>query len=260
MVRSGIDRRRGVFILTDTHIPQTSSMTRTVLLVEDDRDIAALVKLHLQDIHCRAEIAGCGQEALTRYAHGCYDLVILDLMLPGLDGLSVCRILRRELDVPIIILTAAHVTSEDTVRGLELGANDYVIKPFNQQVMVARIRSALRWSVKAPNGILYEDDILSINVHKREVVKNGELLKLTKKEFALLVALVTESPAIVNHEELFAKVWDETYAFDVNYVRIFVGHLRKKLESDPANPEYIHNERGVGYRFEHISEPDAASA
>ena len=149
--------------------------------------------------------------------------------MPIVDGWEVCEQIREKSAVPIIILTAAHVTSEDTVRGLELGANDYVIKPFDQQVMVARIRSALRWSVQAPNGVLYNDGTLSINIRKREVIKDGELLKLTKKEFALLLALVTESPAIVSHEELFKKVWDASYTFDVNYVRIFVGHLRKKV-------------------------------
>ncbi|MCA9897993.1 MAG: response regulator transcription factor [Ardenticatenaceae bacterium] len=232
----------------------------TVLVIDDSREMLLVMKHLLMNNGYKPLLAENGLIGMQMVAEHNPDLIVLDLNMPVVDGWEVCEQIREKSAVPIIILTAAHVTSEDTVRGLELGANDYVIKPFNQQVMVARIRSALRWSVKAPNGILYEDDILSINVHKREVVKNGELLKLTKKEFALLVALVTESPAIVNHEELFAKVWDETYAFDVNYVRIFVGHLRKKLESDPANPEYIHNERGVGYRFEHISEPDAASA
>lgn len=232
----------------------------TVLVIDDSREMLLVMKHLLMNNGYTPLLAENGLIGMQMVAEHNPDLIVLDLNMPVVDGWEVCEQIREKSAVPIIILTAAHVTSEDTVRGLELGANDYVIKPFNQQVMVARIRSALRWSVKAPNGILYEDDILSINVHKREVVKNGELLKLTKKEFALLVALVTESPAIVNHEELFAKVWDETYTFDVNYVRIFVGHLRKKLESDPANPEYIHNERGVGYRFEHMSEPDAVSA
>lgn len=231
-----------------------------VLIIDDSREMLLVMKHLLMNNGYTPLLAENGLIGMQMVAEHNPDLIVLDLNMPVVDGWEVCEQIREKSAVPIIILTAAHVTSEDTVRGLELGANDYVIKPFNQQVMVARIRSALRWSVKAPNGILYEDDILSINVHKREVVKNGELLKLTKKEFALLVALVTESPAIVNHEELFAKVWDETYTFDVNYVRIFVGHLRKKLESDPANPEYIHNERGVGYRFEHMSEPDAVSA
>ena len=100
--------------------------------------------------------------------------------------------------------------------------------------------------------------MLSIDVRKREVSKNGALLKLTKKEFALLTALVMDSPAVVDHETLFAKVWDSSYTFDVNYVRIFVGHLRKKIETDPANPVYIHNERGVGYWFERLDQDVSA--
>ncbi|MEZ4591912.1 MAG: response regulator transcription factor [Chloroflexota bacterium] len=231
-----------------------------VLVIDDSREMLLVMKHLLLNHGYTPLLAENGLAGLQMVEEHNPDLIILDLNMPVVDGWEVCEQIREKSNVPIIILTAAHVTSEDTVRGLELGANDYVIKPFNQQVMVARIRSALRWSAKAPNGMLYEDDSLSIDVRRREVVKNGEVLKLTKKEFALLVALVTESPSVVDHEELFGKVWDDSYAFDVNYVRIFVGHLRKKLEEDPANPCYIHNERGVGYRFEHLGSEAGALA
>lgn len=223
-----------------------------VLVIDDSREMLLVMKHLLLNNGYAPFLAENGLAGLKMVEEHNPDLIILDLNMPVVDGWEVCEQIREKSAVPIIILTAAHVTSEDTVRGLELGANDYVIKPFNQQVMVARIRSALRWSVKAPNGILYDDGILMIDVRKREVVKDSELLKLTKKEFALLLALVSESPAVVSHEELFNKVWDDSYTFDVNYVRIFVGHLRKKLENDPANPDYIHNERGFGYRFEKL--------
>jgi two-component system KDP operon response regulator KdpE len=221
-----------------------------VLVIDDSREMLLVMKHLLLNHGYVPLLAENGLTGLKMVEEHNPDLIVLDLNMPVVDGWEVCEQIREKSAIPIIILTAAHVTNEDTVRGLELGANDYVTKPFDQQVMVARIRSALRWSAKAPDEQLFEDDTLSIDVRKREVVKNGEVLRLTKKEFALLVALVTESPAVVEHEALFMKVWDDSHTFDVNYVRIFVGHLRKKLEDDSANPRYIHNERGVGYRFE----------
>lgn len=235
-----------------------------VLVIDDSREMLLVMKHLLLNHGYVPLLAENGVVGMQMVEDHNPDLIVLDLNMPVVDGWEVCSQIREKSAVPIIILTAAHVTDEDTVRGLELGANDYVIKPFNQQVMVARIRSALRWSAKALNGHLYEDENFSIDVRRREVIKNGEFLKLTKKEFALLIALVTESPAVVGHEDLFSQVWDDSYTFDVNYVRIFVGHLRKKIEDDPANPCYIHNARGVGYRFERldpeISAPECTSA
>ncbi|MCA9942739.1 MAG: response regulator transcription factor [Anaerolineales bacterium] len=225
-----------------------------VLVIDDSREMLTVMKHLLRNNEFTPLLAENGLTGLKMVEEHNPDLIILDLNMPIVDGWQVCEQIRERSIVPIIILTAAHVTDEDTVRGLELGANDYITKPFNQSVLIARIRSALRWSVKVPDGKLYEDDMLSIDVRKREVSKNGALLKLTKKEFALLTALVMDSPAVVDHETLFAKVWDSSYTFDVNYVRIFVGHLRKKIETDPANPVYIHNERGVGYWFERLDQ------
>lgn len=226
-----------------------------ILVIDDSREMLLVMKHLLLNHGYKPLLAENGLVGLKMVEEHNPDLIILDLNMPIVDGWQVCEQIREKSVVPIIILTAAHVTEEDTVRGLEMGANDYVTKPFNQHVMIARIRSALRWSAKAPDGKLYQDEHLAIDVRKREVIKDGELLKLTKKEFALLTALVLESPAVVDHEALFAKVWDSSYTFDVNYVRIFVGHLRKKLETDPANPCYVHNERGVGYRFERLDYP-----
>ncbi len=230
-----------------------------VLVIDDSREMLLIMKNLLLNNGYIPLLAENGSTGLNMVEKDNPDLIVLDLNMPIVDGWQVCKKIREKSAVPIIILTAAHVTDEDTVRGLDMGANDYITKPFNQHVMLARIRSALRWSNKAPDGKLYEDDTLSINVRKREVIKNGEQLKLTKKEFALLTALVLESPGVVGHEDLFAKVWDSSYTFDVNYVRIFVGHLRKKLEEDPSNPVYIHNERGVGYRFERLEETVVAN-
>ena len=230
-----------------------------VLVIDDSREMLLVMKHLLSKNDYEPLLAENGPDGLEMLETQNPDLIVLDLNMPIVDGWQVCEQIREKSAVPIIILTAAHVTEEDTVRGLDLGANDYITKPFNQQVLLARIRSALRWSAKAPDGKLYEDAFLSIDVRKREVLRDGELLKLTKKEFALLTALVHESPAVVDHESLFSQVWDSSYTFDVNYVRIFVGHLRKKLEIDPANPIYIHNERGVGYRFERREPPASAN-
>jgi two-component system KDP operon response regulator KdpE len=223
-----------------------------ILVVDDSREMLLVMKHLLLNNGYQPLLAENGMVGLKMVQEHNPDLIVLDLNMPIVDGWQMCEQIREKSAVPIIILTAAHVTEEDMVRGLEMGANDYVTKPFSQHVMIARIRSALRWSAKTPVSKLYDDETLSIDVRKREVIKDGELLKLTKKEFALLAALVAESPAVVDHETLFTKVWDSSYTFDVNYVRIFVGHLRKKLETDPARPVYIHNERGVGYRFEHV--------
>jgi two-component system, OmpR family, KDP operon response regulator KdpE len=225
-----------------------------VLVIDDSWEMLLVMKHLLTNNGYTPLLAESGLAGLEMVAEHDPDLVMLDLNMPGVDGWQVCEQIREKSAVPIIILTAAHVTEEDMVRGLDMGANDYVTKPFNKQLLLARIRSALRWSAKTATGQLYADEFLSINVNKREVLRHGEPLKLTKKEFNLLTALAAESPAVVNHELLFAQVWDDSYTFDVNYVRIFVGHLRKKLEIDPANPQYIHNERGVGYRFERIGE------
>jgi two-component system KDP operon response regulator KdpE len=221
-----------------------------ILVIDDSREMLLVMKHLLGNNNYTPLLALNGLDGLKMVEEEDPALIVLDLNMPGVDGWQVCKRIREKSAVPIIILTAAHITEEDMVRGLDLGANDYVTKPFNRQVMLARIRSALRWSVKEPSGKLYEDEFFSIDVQKREVIRDGERLKLTKKEFTLLRALAEQSPAIVEHEQLFAQVWDDSYTFDVNYVRIFVGHLRKKVEVDPANPVYIHNERGVGYCFE----------
>ncbi|MCP4420065.1 MAG: response regulator transcription factor [Chloroflexi bacterium] len=221
-----------------------------ILVVDDNQEMLVGMKHLLNNNGYLPLLATSGLSGLEMVSEHNPDLIVLDLNMPGVNGWQVCEQIREKSAVPIIILTAAHVTDEDMVRGLDMGANDYVTKPFKQQVLLARIRSALLWSAKIPNGILYEDGFLSIDISRREVLRDGEQIKLTKKEFSLLTALAAESPAIVNHEQLFSQVWDDSYTFDVNYVRIFVGHLRKKLELDPANPQYIHNERGVGYCFE----------
>lgn len=222
-----------------------------ILVIDDSPDMLKVLTLLLTEQGYEVLTALNGQIGLRLVEEHHPDLVILDLSMPGVDGWEVCRRIRARLSIPIIILTAAHVTDEDTVRGLELGANDYIIKPFKNNVLLARVRNALRWSTSDDNGLAYDDGNLVVDLNLRQVMYNGELLNLTPKEYDMLTVLVQASPRVVTHRELFDKVWADSYhQFDVNYVRIFVGHLRKKLEVDTTDPVYIHNERGVGYRFQ----------
>ncbi len=221
-----------------------------ILVIDDSPELLKVMTLLLSENGYQVMTAENGEIGLRKLHAFEPDLIILDLSMPGVDGWEVCRQIREFSNVPIIILTAAHVTDEDTVRGLDLGANDYIIKPFKNNVLLARIRNALRWGeAEEEGGLVYDDGYLQINLETRQVIMGGELLKLTRKEYEMLTILVQASPKVVSHRQIFDEVWDNSYEYDVNYVRIFIGHLRKKLETDSANPIYIHNERGVGYRF-----------
>jgi len=222
---------------------------KKILTIDDNPDMLKVLAMLLSEngyIPFTAENGTIGLELVEVHQP---DLIILDLSMPGIDGWEVCEQIREHSTVPIIILTAAYVTNEDTIRGLDLGANDYIVKPFKNNVLLARIRNALRWAPATENGLDYDDDHLKVDLVNRQIYLNNDLVKLTRKEFNILMILVKASPKVVSHRELFNKVWDNSYAFDVNYVRIFIGHLRKKIEIDPARPVYIHNERGIGYRF-----------
>ena len=231
-------------------------MTRTVLLVEDDRDIAALVKLHLQDIHCRAEIAGCGQEALTRYTHQRYDLVILDLMLPDLDGLTLCQRLRNDGDyVPILMLTAK--SSElDRVLGLELGADDYLVKPFSFPELLARVKALLRRAealgkhgeAKASDERIIRDELV-IETDKRRVTLANRELSLTAKEFDLLLYFARHPGRVFSRGQLLDQVWGYGHDGYEHTVNSHINRLRAKLEPNPAEPRYLLTVWGVGYKF-----------
>lgn len=226
------------------------SSPQKILVIDDSPDMLKVLDLLLSEYGYEVFIAINGEIGLQLLAEHNPNLIILDLSMPGVNGWEVCRLIRQTSSVPIIILTAAHVTDEDTVRGLDLGANDYIVKPFKNNVLLARIRSVLRWG-SSESQLDYDDGVLTIDLENRLVMVNEEPIQLTRKEFDILAVLLQATPRVVSHRELFNKVWkDKPYRFDVNYVRIFIGHLRKKVETDPANPVYIHNERGIGYRFQ----------
>ena len=231
-------------------------MARHVLLVEDDREIAELVELHLRDIHCVAEIAGSGQEALARLAQRRYELMILDLMLPDLDGLTICQRLRAGGDyLPILMLTAK--SSElDRVLGLELGADDYLVKPFSFPELLARVKALLR-RAEALSGLAgaTPDDVriargpLVIEVSKRRVLLADRELALTAKEFDLLLHFARQPGRVFSRNQLLDQVWGYGHEGYEHTVNSHINRLRAKLEPNPAEPRYLLTVWGVGYKF-----------
>jgi len=179
------------------------------------------------------------------------DLILLDIMLPDLDGFEVLKMIRETSSVPVIMLTAKG-EEEDRVKGLELGADDYVTKPFSPRELVSRVRAVLRRVEQASNtgeGTIEVDDHLKIDFGRREIRLDGELIKLRPTEYRLLYHLVMNAGWVLTYDQILSKVWGYEYRDEPHYVRLYVNYLRQKLEKDPANPVYILTERGVGYRF-----------
>lgn len=220
-----------------------------VLVIDDSRQILSILETVLEEAGYIPLLASGGETGLRLFEAEQPDLVVLDISLPGMDGWEVCRRIRRQSQVPIIMLSAAHSSVDDRVKGLDLGANDYIVKPFNQNEFMARVRANLRIAPKLTQLNQYDDGYLSINLLERRVERGGQEIDLTEKEFALLSALLRSTADVVSNEMLFKKVWGYPDSFDPNYVRIYMSSLRKKIEPDPKNPTYLLTERGVGYRF-----------
>ena len=179
------------------------------------------------------------------------DLILLDVMMPDLDGFETLQLIREISTVPVIMLTAKG-EEEDRVRGLELGADDYIAKPFSPREMVSRVKAVLR-RTESPSAPVHEriqvDDRLTIDFDRREIFVDGKLVQLRPTEFKLLYHLVKNAGWVVPHDQLLAKVWGYEYREETHYLRLYINYLRQKLELDPSNPRYILTERGVGYRF-----------
>lgn len=232
-------------------------MARKVLVVEDSPDIAHLVKLHLADIQCDAEIATTGEEALARFQPEKYDLVVLDLMLPGnMDGLQVCRQLRAQPGyVPILMLTARSAEL-DRVLGLEMGADDYLTKPFSIPELQARIKALLRRTDALSKNHdtsntdeRIEVDGLVIDVERRQVTLTGEPVNLTAKEFDLLLHFARHPGRVYTRMQLLDQVWGYSHEGYEHTVNSHINRLRGKIEADPAQPHYVLTVWGVGYKF-----------
>jgi two-component system KDP operon response regulator KdpE len=224
---------------------------RRILVVDDEERMVRFIRLNLEHDGFEAVEAFDGQQAMDRLRETLPDLVLLDVMLPDIDGFEVLRLIRESNDVPVIMLTAKG-EEDDRVQGLELGADDYVTKPFSPRELVSRVRAVLRRTDSArsqSSGAIEVDDRLKIDFDRREVWVEGELIKLRPTEYRLLYHLVQNAGWVISHDQILAKVWGYEYRDEPHYVRLYVNYLRQKLEKDPANPKYILTERGVGYRF-----------
>lgn len=231
-------------------------MKRRALIVEDDLSLARLVKLHLSDVNCDADLVHSGDQALEKYRSRHYDIVVLDLMLPGQDGLSVCREIRNcEGYVPILMLTAK--SSElDRVLGLEMGADDYLTKPFSIPELVARVKALFR-RAEAMSNIPESTDPnekfnhcgLRIEVGKRSVTARGESIVLTAKEFDLLLHFARHPGQVFNRTQLLDQVWGYNHEGYEHTVNSHINRLRGKIEPDPAKPAIILTVWGVGYKM-----------
>ncbi|HEY8842288.1 MAG TPA: response regulator transcription factor [Gaiellaceae bacterium] len=224
-------------------------MDEHVLLVEDDPSIQEIASLGLENAGFRVTATGDGRDALLRFRQGPFDLVVLDVMLPSLDGLEVCREIRRESQVPIVMLSARSEL-HDVVVGLELGADDYVTKPFELPELVARIKAVLRRSVAGPPDSVLAVADLEIDPGAFSVRKGGEDVALTATEFRLLLELARRPKQVFTRELLLELVWNYDYLGDSRLVDVAVQRLRGKIEDDPALPTLIQTVRGVGYRFD----------
>jgi DNA-binding response OmpR family regulator len=226
----------------------SSPASPRILLVEDERSIAEPFAAALQRAGFATEVVSTARGALAAARRRRADLVVLDLALPDGDGRDVCRTLREESDVPILMLTARG-TELDRVVGLELGADDYVVKPFSSAEVIARIRAILRRGRRTPRQATYTIDGLTIDTGSRQVTLDGQPLRLSRKEFDLLERLVRDAGRVVSRQELMTDVWDTNWFGSTKTLDVHVGWLRRKLGDDPAAPRWIETVRGVGFRF-----------
>jgi two-component system KDP operon response regulator KdpE len=225
-------------------------LKETILIIDDDAALAKIVQINLEREGYSTVVASSGVEGLQKAYSNQPNLVILDIMMPGMDGWVTCRRLREISDVPIIMLTARGMEA-DVVKGLELGADDYIVKPFGTKVLLARIHALLRRTdapaTKKPP--IYSDGELTVDFVKRVVMVRSERVDLTPTEFKLLSNFVQNEGRVLPHSYLLTQVWGPEYVDEVNYLKLYVRYLRQKIEKDPSNPEYILTEWGVGYRF-----------
>ena len=225
-----------------------------ILVVDDEEDIVEIIRLYLEDEGYEVIAAYDGKEALEMARMESPHLIILDIMLPKMDGLEICRQVRTEETIPIMILSAKKTDVVDTVVGLELGADDYMIKPFEPKELVARVKALLRrayreeYRLRSPGGnITFKE--LTIDVQRRQVFLKGKSLDFTAKEFDLLLFLASRPGRVYSRDQLLDEVWGREYIVGPRTVDVHVRRLREKIEEDEIAPEYIQTVWGVGYKF-----------
>jgi two-component system, OmpR family, KDP operon response regulator KdpE len=221
----------------------------TILVVDDEPQIRRVMRTTLATHGYTVIEALSGEEALELIRSEKVDLILLDVNLPGISGVETCREMRRTGDVPIIMLTVRN-SEHDKVMALDAGADDYVVKPFGVEELMARIRAALRRTASEETTPAFVSEDLTIDFEKRAVTVEGAAVRLTPKEFELLRQLVANPGKALGHRRLLQAVWGPDYGDETEYLRVFINQLRKKIETDPRNPRYIHTEPWVGYRFE----------
>ncbi|HWQ15550.1 MAG TPA: response regulator transcription factor [Roseiflexaceae bacterium] len=221
---------------------------RRILIVDDEPGLRELVRINLEHEGFAVLQAENGVAGLQMIREDQPDLVILDVMMPEMDGWEVCRKLREFSQIPVLMLTA-RVQSQDIVTGLESGADDYLLKPFNMDELMARVRALLR-RVPSPNRpVVAGGGEITIDKQKREVLVRGEPVDLTPTEYDLLLMLAEHAGAVMDHETLLRGVWGQEYTKDNDYLKVYIWHLRRKLEQDPRDPKLLLTEWGVGYRL-----------
>ena len=228
-----------------------SIMNKKILVVDDEERMLRFIRLNLEHDGFNVIEAIKGHEALDKMRTGMPDLILLDVMLPDLDGFEVLKMVREISSIPIIMLTAKG-EEDDRVKGLELGADDYVTKPFSPRELVSRVKAVLR-RVEAEGGddeeVIEVDDRLKIDFNRREIWVEGKLVKLRPTEYRLLYHLVQNAGWVLTYDQILSRVWGYEYRDEPHYVRLYINYLRQKLEKDPTKPNYILTERGIGYRF-----------
>ncbi len=224
---------------------------RRILVVDDEERMVRFIRMNLEHDGFEVSEAFNGKEAIKKIRDVTPDLILLDVMMPDLDGFEVLETVREVSTVPVIMLTAKG-EEDDRVRGLELGADDYVTKPFSPRELVSRVKAVLR-RTEGASGSMHElievDERLKIDFDRREIWLEGKLVKLRPTEYRMLYHLVQNAGWVVTHDQLLTKVWGYEYRDEPHYVRLYINYLRQKLEATPSDPKYILTERGVGYRF-----------
>lgn len=249
--------------MTTSKLPHTSAKQqgKRILVVDDEPRMIGFIRMNLELEGYQVLEAHNGLEALEAVRTRLPDLILLDVMMPDLDGFETLRMLREFSSIPVIMLTAKG-EENDKVYGLELGADDYVTKPFGPRELSSRIKAVLR-RIESPlsspdEAVLKIDERLSVDFNRREVIVNNERIKLRPTEYRLLYHLIENAGWTVPHDQLLARVWGYEYRDEAHYVRLYVNYLREKIEEDPSNPRYILTERGIGYRFVDFKRQDTA--
>lgn len=226
-------------------------MDKKILIVDDEESIVTLLKYNIEQAGFKTDVAYTGLECLKKASEQSFDLIVLDLMLPEVEGTEVCRRLREQhVDTPILMLTAKD-DEHDKILGLELGADDYLTKPFSPKEVVARIRAILRRTIRTEKNMsLIKIGDLFIYPKRYEVVVKDETLTFTRKEFELLLYLVEHKGKVLSREQLLKAVWDYDFVGDTRIVDVHIGHLREKIEPIKKEPVYIKTIRGLGYKME----------